>query len=327
MQKIHPFLWFNNNAEEAVNFYLSVFKDGRIIRIARYPDVSPDPAPQSWPPPGSVMTVEFELFGQRYTALNGGPDFQFTPAISLVVNCATQEEVDRYWNALTADGGQPVQGGWLTDRFGVSWQIVPTMLPDLLTGDDAAKAARVTREMLKLIKLDIAALEAAADSEHGMSPHEASKRKEIISTRVLPVSRERLFEAFADPHQLARWWGPKGFTNTFEEFQFHPGGTWRFTMHSPEGAEFHNVSEFTEVVRPERIVFNHLRPVHDFVMTITFEDAPGGTALTWRMAFPTVDEVEELREFISKANEENFDRLQEILSETEHQPHHPDIPS
>lgn len=150
---------------------------------------------------------------------------------------------------------------------------------------------------------------------------------EIVSTRVFAVPRDRLFEAFADPSQLARWWGPKGFTNTFEEFHFHPGGTWRFTMHSPEGADFHNVSEFAEVFRPRRIVFRHLRPVHDFLMTITFEDASGGTALTWRMAFESADEVKKIGTFISQANEENFDRLQEILSETEHQNHQPDIPS
>ena len=326
MQKISPFIWFNDSAEEAVNFYLSVFKDGRIIRIARYPDVSPDPAPSSWPPPGSVMTVEFELFGQRYTALNGGPVFPLSPAVSFVVHCVTQEEVDRFWNALTANGGQPVQCGWITDRFGLSWQIVPTILLELLTGDDAAKSARVTRAMLKMIKLDIEALEAAANAGSVTDAQLRSGSHEIVSSRVFAVTRERLFEAFADPAQLCRWWGPKGFTNTFEEFHFHPGGTWRFTMHSPEGADFHNVSEFVEVVRPGRIVFNHLRPVHDFVMTITLEEASGGTALVWRMAFPTLEEAGRIRSFISKANEENFDRLQEILTEPEHQHHQPNIP-
>ena len=162
MPKIHPFLWFNDNAEEAVNFYLSVFKEGRAAGTARYPDIAPDPAPESWPPPGSVMTVEFELFGQKYVALNGGPVFQFNPAISFVVNCATQEEVDRYWDAFIAGGGTPVQCGWITDRFGVSWQIVPTILTDLMTSDDAAQNARVTRAMLQMVKLDIATLDAAA---------------------------------------------------------------------------------------------------------------------------------------------------------------------
>lgn len=165
MQKINPFIWFNDCAEEAVNFYLSVFKDGRISRIARYPDISPEPAPPSWPLPGSVMTVEFELFGQRYVALNGGPVFPLSPAISFVVNCTTQEEVDRCWGALTANGGTPVPCGWLTDRFGLSWRIVPTVLPELLSGDDAAKASRVTQTMLKMIKLDIATLESAANAK------------------------------------------------------------------------------------------------------------------------------------------------------------------
>lgn len=165
MQKISPFLWFNDNAEEAVDFYLSVFREGRIKRIARYPDIAPDPRPRSWPPPGSVMTVEFELFGQNFVALNGGPVFQFNPAISFSVECASQEEVDRYWDAIIAGGGEPVQCGWITDRFGVTWQIVPKVLIDLTTSDDSAQNSRVTRAMLKMVKLDIATLEAAAKAE------------------------------------------------------------------------------------------------------------------------------------------------------------------
>lgn len=164
MQKTSLCLWFNDNAEEAVNFYLSVFKEGHITRAARYPDIAPDPTPPSWPPPGSMMTVEFELFGQTFVALNGGTVFRFSPAISLMVNCATQEEVDRYWDALIAGGSEPVQCGWITDRFGVSWQIVPTVLTDLMTCDDPAKNARVTRAMLQMVKLDIATIEAAANA-------------------------------------------------------------------------------------------------------------------------------------------------------------------
>jgi uncharacterized protein YndB with AHSA1/START domain len=140
---------------------------------------------------------------------------------------------------------------------------------------------------------------------------------EIVSTRVFGVSRERLFEAFSDPRQLAHWWGPKGFTNTFEEFDLRPGGAWRFTMHAPTGAEYHNASEFIEVAKPERIVFRHVRPVHDFQMTMTFADEGGGTRLTWHMLFEH-DEGEKMREFLATANEENFDRLEALLRESEH---------
>ncbi|MDI1311163.1 VOC family protein, partial [Prosthecobacter sp.] len=145
-------------------FYLSVFKDGKILRRAYYPEVRPEDRPP-WPPAGTVMTVEFELFGQNYTALNGGPEFPFNEAISLMVACETQEEVDRYWDALTTDGGKPVQCGWLQDKFGVSWQIIPTVLTDLMTSSDPAVCSRVIQAMLKMIKLDIATLQQAAASK------------------------------------------------------------------------------------------------------------------------------------------------------------------
>jgi predicted 3-demethylubiquinone-9 3-methyltransferase (glyoxalase superfamily) len=164
MPKITPFLWFHERAEEAVSFYLSVFREGKILRITRWADLPPEERPGSWTGAGSVLTVEFELFGQQFVALNGGPHFTFNEAISFVVNCETQAEVDQYWDALTSDGGAPVQCGWLRDRFGVSWQIVPTMLNDLMASDDSAKALRATRAMLKMVKLDIATLEAAANA-------------------------------------------------------------------------------------------------------------------------------------------------------------------
>lgn len=164
MQKISPFLWFNTVAEAAVDFYLSVFKSGKILRKAYYAEVPAEDRPPC-PPVGTVMTVEFELFGQNYTALNGGPVFTFNEAISFVVSCETQAEVDRYWDALIADGGMPVQCGWLRDKFGVSWQIVPAVLADLMTSSDPASCSRVTQAMLKMIKLDIATLEQAAASK------------------------------------------------------------------------------------------------------------------------------------------------------------------
>ncbi|OYW76339.1 MAG: hypothetical protein B7Z37_09260 [Verrucomicrobia bacterium 12-59-8] len=161
MQKISPFLWFDDNAEEAVDFYLSVFKDGKILRISHYPEVPPEERPP-WPSDCTVMTVEFELFGQHYIALNGGPLFTFNESISFVVSCETQEELDRYWDALLTDGGMPSQCGWLKDKFGVSWQVVPTALTDLMTSSDPAVCSRVTLAMLNMIKLDIATLQQAA---------------------------------------------------------------------------------------------------------------------------------------------------------------------
>ena len=154
MQKITPFLWFDGKAEEAMNFYVSVFKDSKVLSVARYGEAGPGPK-------GTVMTAAFELQGQKFVALNGGPQFTFTPAISFVVNCETQAEVDHHWEKLGA-GGQPNRCGWLTDRYGVTWQIVPTILPQLLSDPDAAKAQRVMQAMLKMNKLDIAALERAA---------------------------------------------------------------------------------------------------------------------------------------------------------------------
>jgi predicted 3-demethylubiquinone-9 3-methyltransferase (glyoxalase superfamily) len=154
MQKITPFLWFDDNAEEAVNFYVSVFKDAKITNITHMSDETPGPK-------GKVMVLSFELEGQEFTALNGGPGvFTFTGAISLVVNCETQEEVDHYWEKLSAVP-QAEQCGWLVDKYGVYWQITPTVLSELLNGSDTEKAKRVTRAMLQMKKLDIAALQNA----------------------------------------------------------------------------------------------------------------------------------------------------------------------
>src|SRR2546427_639822 len=157
MQKISPFLWFDSNAEEAANFYVSIFKDSKILKIARYGEAGPGPA-------GSVMVVNFQIEGQDFIALNGGPLFKFTEAISFVINCQTQEEVDRFWDKLSA-GGQQVQCGWLKDRFGVSWQIVPTVLPEMLQDKDPEKAKQVMAAMLKMIKIDIAALKRAYEGQ------------------------------------------------------------------------------------------------------------------------------------------------------------------
>jgi predicted 3-demethylubiquinone-9 3-methyltransferase (glyoxalase superfamily) len=154
MQKIIPFLWFNNQAEEAVKFYTSIFKNSRIGNTSRYGDAGPGPK-------GSVMVMQFTLDGQEFTALNGGPEFNFTEAISFYVSCSTQEEVDHFWEKLS-QGGEKGQCSWLKDKFGVSWQIVPTILGQLMSDPDAGKAERVTRAMLKMKKLDIAELQRAS---------------------------------------------------------------------------------------------------------------------------------------------------------------------
>ena len=156
MQKITPFLWFDDNAEEAVNLYVSIFKNSKINSVSRYGDVGPGQ-------PGKVMTMSFELEGQAFTALNGGPQYKFTEAISLEVDCATQAEVDELWNKLTANGGEPGQCGWLKDKFGMSWQIIPTILGKMLTDPDPAKANRVMKAMLGMQKIEIEALKQAYD--------------------------------------------------------------------------------------------------------------------------------------------------------------------
>jgi predicted 3-demethylubiquinone-9 3-methyltransferase (glyoxalase superfamily) len=153
MQKITPFLWFDNNAEEAINLYTSIFKNSRIVSTTRYGEAGPGPK-------GSVMTATFELDGLEFMALNGGPEFKFTEAISLFVNCETQEEVDDLWEKLS-EGGEKGRCGWLKDRFGVSWQIVPTALGQMLQDKDPEKSKRVMEAMLKMGKIDIKTLEQA----------------------------------------------------------------------------------------------------------------------------------------------------------------------
>jgi predicted 3-demethylubiquinone-9 3-methyltransferase (glyoxalase superfamily) len=160
-QKITPFLWFDNQAEEAVNFYTSIFKNSKIGSTARYDE---EGAKAAGRPKGSVMTASFELDGQEFVALNGGPMFKFTEAISFVVNCETQEEVDYYWKKLS-EGGQEVQCGWLKDKFGLSWQVVPKILSKLLSAPDPQKSQKVMHAMLQMKKIIIADLEKAAAGE------------------------------------------------------------------------------------------------------------------------------------------------------------------
>ena len=153
MQKIVPFLWFNNQAEEAVNFYVSIFKHSKIVHAARYGDAGPGPK-------GKVMLVSFQLEGQDFYALNGGPQYSFTPAISLFVNCETQQEVDDLWEKLSA-GGQKIECGWLRDKYGLSWQIIPTILGKLMQDKDPKKSQAVMKAMLQMTRIDIAKLKQA----------------------------------------------------------------------------------------------------------------------------------------------------------------------
>ncbi len=157
MQKITPFLWFDSQAEEAAKFYVSIFTNSKIVNVVRYGD---EAAKAAGRPKGSVMTVAFELDGQRFTALNGGPVFKFTEAISFVAHCKTQEEVDHLWEKLS-QGGEPSRCGWLKDRYGLSWQVVPDILIELLQDRDPAKSRRVMQAMLQMSKIDIGALHRA----------------------------------------------------------------------------------------------------------------------------------------------------------------------
>src|SRR5580693_3611469 len=157
MQKITPFLWFDGNAEEAMNCYTSIFKNSKIGRVGRYGDAGPGPK-------GSVMTGTFQIEGQEFMVLNGGPMFKFTPAISFLVNCETQEEVDELWEKLSA-GGELMQCGWLKDKFGVSWQIIPKALGELLGDSDPQKSQRVLKAMMKMVKIDVEGLKRAYEGK------------------------------------------------------------------------------------------------------------------------------------------------------------------
>lgn len=157
MRKITPFLWFDNNAEEAANFYISIFKNSRLENVSRYGDAGPGPK-------GTVLTVDFELDGQKFIALNGGPQFKFTEAVSFVVHCETQEEIDHFWEKLSA-GGQKAECGWLKDKYGLSWQIVPTILGELMGSKDAERSNRVMQAIMKSQKLEIDTLKRAYQGE------------------------------------------------------------------------------------------------------------------------------------------------------------------
>jgi predicted 3-demethylubiquinone-9 3-methyltransferase (glyoxalase superfamily) len=157
-QKITPFLWFDTEAEEAVNFYTSIFKDAKVGRVMRTGDAGP-------PPKGRVLTIEFTLEGMEFVALNGGPQYKFTEAVSFQINCETQKEVDHYWDGLLAGGGTTQACGWLKDKYGLSWQVTPVVLYKMLTDPDAEKSGRAMKQMMEMVKLDIAPLQKAYEGK------------------------------------------------------------------------------------------------------------------------------------------------------------------
>ena len=184
-QKITPCLWFDGRAEEAVKFYTSVFKRSKKGDVTRYGDAGPGPK-------GSVMTATFQIEGQEFMALNGGPEFKFSPAVSFIVHCKSQKRVDYYWDKLMEGGGAPQQCGWLTDRFGVSWQVVPNIVPELMQDKDKQKRERVMQAILKMVKLDVGELKraakgskaaGAADTDGGKQDKKDKKEKKDKKTK------------------------------------------------------------------------------------------------------------------------------------------------
>lgn len=301
MKPFIPCLWFDRNAQEAVDFYLSVFPDSRIVETTCYPK-SDHPAHEGRE--GEVMVIRFELRGAPFLALNGGPYFQFNEAVSFVIECDSQEEIDRYWDRLTPGGAAEAQQcGWLKDRFGVSWQVTPRRIDSLFQGPDPAANERAMKAMLEMKKLDLQTLLVAA----AVDPERPGV---LCSHRSLPFPPEEIFAAFTDPARLAIWWGPAGFTNDFRVCDIKPGGDWNFDMIGPDGTRYHNESRFIEVAPPQRIVIEHLRDVHYFVLTVTLMPREGGTSVTWEMDFRDPAEVEKVLTYVPRCNEELFDRLE-----------------
>jgi predicted 3-demethylubiquinone-9 3-methyltransferase (glyoxalase superfamily)/uncharacterized protein YndB with AHSA1/START domain len=279
MQTITDCLWFDNNVEDAVNFYTSIFKNSKIVSILRCGDAGPGPK-------GSVLTITFELEGREFTALNGGPHYKFTPAISLVVNVETQEEVDEFWEKLSA-GGEPVYCGWLTDKFGLSWQITPRVLLDRMQDKDPEKAARVMRAMMQMVKIDIEGVKRAYDG---------SSERHFKVQRTFDAPRDLVFKAWTEQDRLAKWWGPKGFTLQTSTLDPRPGGIFHYCMRSPEGMEMWGKFTYREVSAPKKLVFTNSfadaagNPVQapfspnwplEVYSTVTFTEDQGKTTVTF----------------------------------------------
>lgn len=305
MSPLVPCLWFDRNAAEAVDFYLSVFPGSKIEETTRYPASS---LPQLQGREGELMVIRFQLRGQSYLALNGGPEYSFTPAISLCVECDTQEEIDYYWEAL-GEGG-PVEArqcGWLQDRFGLSWQIVPKNLGAFFQHEDPRVNARVMTALHGMQKIRVAALETVAR----IQPDQPDR---MVSQRCLAHSAEAIFAAFTNPERLARWWGPAGFRNEFRRCDIRAGGDWEFDMIAPEGTRYRNESRFLSIDPPRQLVIEHLGEGHHFVLTISLLPEGDATRLEWMMDFSDPGEVERVLAYAPRCNEEVFDRLEEEIS-------------
>ena len=240
IQKITPFLWFNGNAEEATKFYVSIFKNSKITHISRYEEGSPMPA-------GTVMTTNFELEGQAFMALNGGPEFTFSEAVSFMVHCDDQIELDYYWEKLS-DGGQTMACGWLKDKFGLAWQIVPTILSELMTGTDAPKTERVMQALWKMVKIDIAKLQEAASGEG---------KTNITVETIVQAPLEKIWRFWTQPEHIVHWNNASGDWHTPRaENDLRPGGSFSYRMEAKDGSfgfDFGGV--YSQVVEYQRIVY------------------------------------------------------------------------
>ena len=256
MDSVTPFLMFDGRVEEALNFYVSTIRNSRIVELQRNGD--------------AVMGGTFELDGRKFLCFNGGPHFSFSQGVSLFVNCETQEEVDALWEKFAA-GGEPQRCGWIKDKFGLSWQIIPSILGKYLQDKDRAKANRVMQAMLQMVKIDIEGLKRAyarvsrwistfteSHKEHPMNIQTKVKpvaSRQIKVTRTFEAPRALVFSMFTDAKHLAAWWGPHGFTNPVCEVDARPNGKIRIHMQAPDGTVHPMGGIFHEIVPPERIVF------------------------------------------------------------------------
>lgn len=300
--KLTPFIWYQSGAEDAVAHYLRVFgaDQSRVLHTQHWGENSPGPA-------GGVMLQHFELLGLQMTAFNGGPYFKLNESFSLTVACADQAEIDHLWEQLPAGGGQAQACGWVKDAWGLHWQIIPAQWFSMIRDPDAARVQRVFQALWTMHKIDLAALQRAYDGT------DMSDARTLATERLLPAPPKRVWQAFADPAQLARWWGPEGFTNEFETCDFREGGAWRSTMIGPDGARYANESRFGALLPRQRIVVDHVSPPR-FVLTVTLEAEGGGTRVGWSQCFETAELRQALQAICIPANEQNLDRLARVLA-------------
>lgn len=245
--RISPCLWLESQAEEAAAFYTSIFNNSRIVRVVRY---GKERHPIEGIEEGMAMSVTFELDGQEFMALNGGPQFKFNEAVSFIVNCDTQDEIDYYWYKLSEGGDERAQVcGWLKDKYGLSWQVVPVQLLQMLHDPNTDKSERVTRAMLQMKKLDLPAL---------LEAYEGNATYDLAVTRVIEAEVQDVWKALTDSELVRRWWGPAGFTCPVADMEVKEGGTSLVCMRAPDsygGHHMYNTWTYTKVVPLERIEY------------------------------------------------------------------------